>query len=673
MKKSLLQVLSLLLCFLPFSAYSQRKGPAGWHHGGSPFRAVFEIKDKPSIQKAGALISVPVCGIGLEDGKDIFCFDGKGKQLLSRSLGAGIANQAILQVQIQPDTKSILAYFGSRQRASSAKFDLTPPLCEVYTLPKGNAKNWPDVHTRLTEAKLIGRLPIRSLEQVCNPVDSREPFIMVMTAILNVKTETTRSYFIVSDDAGYIFIDDNLIISRNGINNIWSSMRGENRKDVKLTQGYHNIKLVAVNFENTFTAALGQWFPTPKVALVPPYDFVQSAKTELLAVEAHQKDAANPLFSYSHTAGMAIEDRQMTVTELATYGGQEAVWAFSDGVRLKGAKVTRVFGSLAPVEVKVQVKRQTAAGTVMFPQIAPPKVLQASIDNDYNLIDSFMPPTIFKNFDGTEQLETFLEFFLRKDLHPTQVPVAEALLAKSGISEELRLKASLALARSAAENQPDKSLKAYDSILKQRKLTREQAADILTEAVDFAIFRMRDFPVAARLIERFDSKLPKNGKAVLAMRFDLALQSGNLEEARKLYQSLLEGRTKAAERRSAAVQGNSIRANVSMLLSQNKILEAEAAMRDWVASSPQDRGNGSFSLERARCFHKRGWLDGAAGELTAAIQADPLLPNLPDVEFELALIYSDKGDKTNAKELFTKISRDYPNHPLAKEAARRIK
>ena len=96
-------------------------------------------------------------------------------------------------------------------------------------------------------------------------------------------------------------------------------------------------------------------------------------------------------------------------------------------------------------------------------------------------------------------------------------------------------------------------------------------------------------------------------------------------------------------------------------------------MREWIKSSPQDRANGSFALVRARCFHKRGWFDGAIGELTGAILADPLLPNLPDVEFELALNYQAKGDRDRAQELFRKIATDYPNHPLAKEAERRVK
>ena len=95
-------------------------------------------------------------------------------------------------------------------------------------------------------------------------------------------------------------------------------------------------------------------------------------------------------------------------------------------------------------------------------------------------------------------------------------------------------------------------------------------------------------------------------------------------------------------------------------------------MRDWIASSPQDRTNGSYSLERARCLRRRGWSKGAIGELVAAIKAAPLLPNLPDVEFELALAYGDIGENEKAKGLFEKISKEYPNHRLAAEARRRV-
>ena len=173
---------------------------------------------------------------------------------------------------------------------------------------------------------------------------------------------------------------------------------------------------------------------------------------------------------------------------------------------------------------------------------------------------------------------------------------------------------------------------------------------------------------------RHASRLPKGSDKLLAgLRFDIALQGGDLQEARRWYGVMLEGRQKATERRTATVLGNSLQEKAALAIASGQLLEAEAALREWAAVSPHDRGNGSFSLQRARLFRKRGWLDGALGELTGAILADPLLPNLPDVEFERAEIFTEMGEHAKAKEIYQKIVTDYPNHPLATTAAQKIR
>ena len=83
-----------------------------------------------------------------------------------------------------------------------------------------------------------------------------------------------------------------------------------------------------------------------------------------------------------------------------------------------------------------------------------------------------------------------------------------------------------------------------------------------------------------------------------------------------------------------------------------------------------DRGNGAFSLGRARLFHRLGWLEGAEGELRGAIRADRELPNLVDVEYQLALVLRDLKRRDEASRLFRHIAKDYPNHPKAAEAAK---
>jgi len=49
---------------------------------------------------------------------------------------------------------------------------------------------------------------------------------------------------------------------------------------------------------------------------------------------------------------------------------------------------------------------------------------------------------------------------------------------------------------------------------------------------------------------------------------------------------------------------------------------------------------------------------------------DPLLPNLPEVEMERGRVLAEAGDAARAREAFAKVAKEYPNHPLAAEAAR---
>jgi len=657
---------------VPFLSLAQDSDKqASWHQNGSPFRAIFEIDAAPNPTEAGVVLAVPVFNLGYSDGIDVYCYDDKGRQLLRCDLGQGAPNEALVHVRPTDVKRRIYAYFGSKRRSPVAKMDVQPMLGEVYTLPEGPAAHWKDVSARLQKAQLIGRFPIDRLEQVVNPINSTETFIMVLTGVMSVSRNVTRNFFVAADDAGYLLVDGEVRIERNGRNYVHSSLRGENRQAIVLAPGRHEIKLVGVNFGGAFALALGEWFATPKVAPVPPSDFVQAGRGKLLNVEARRKDAA--LFHYRHLSYMSLDDYQYTETELATWGGQEAEWRFGDGVAMRGAVIRRVFASLKDCPVQATVNRSECAGVICFPQAAPPVQRQSGKANDYQYYEKLLIDAGFDGMRDLESLRPLLAFFLRRDCHPAQVSVAEAILKCRPLDDAARLAALTALARAAAKDQPGKTLTAYDTIFKQ-KLSREQFSDYLQEALAFVIFRMRDYPLAEKMLNRHASRLPKGSDKLLAgLQFDIALQGGDLQEARRWYGVMLEGRQQATERRTATVLGNSLQEKAALAIASGQLLEAEAALREWAAVSPHDRGNGAFSLQRARLFRKRGWLDGALGELTGAILADPLLPNLPDVEFERAEIFTELGEHAKAKEIYQKIATDYPNHPLATTAAQKIR
>ena len=84
------------------------------------------------------------------------------------SIGAGLNNQAIVIAEPTKDSKRIYAYFGSKSAAPSANM-LQPLICEVRTLPEGEAKNWTELEQLLKKSKSIAKIPSPNLEVSSSP------------------------------------------------------------------------------------------------------------------------------------------------------------------------------------------------------------------------------------------------------------------------------------------------------------------------------------------------------------------------------------------------------------------------------------------------------------------------------------------------------------------------
>ena len=59
--------------FLLVALWSLAQPREMWHHATSSYRAVYDITSRPSHAKGGVLLNVPVCGIGMADGEDVYC------------------------------------------------------------------------------------------------------------------------------------------------------------------------------------------------------------------------------------------------------------------------------------------------------------------------------------------------------------------------------------------------------------------------------------------------------------------------------------------------------------------------------------------------------------------------------------------------------------------------
>ncbi len=669
-RMTMLTFLLLSCCLLSGQVVSQQR--AVWHHSASPYRVCYSYAGGELPAQTGVLLEVPVCGIGHAEGKDVFCYDDRGRQVLVQAVGRGRQNQAVLLCRPETNASNLYAYFGSGGAAPAARIPYWGGLlCEIRSLPEGEADNWNQASALLEKSQLLAVIPVEDPTLVCNPFNSQDQFIAILKGFLNFPQGGKRTYFVAADDAGYLLINQELQIERNGRNFVHSSLRGEFRKELTFPAGVQRMDLVGINFAGNFVLALGQLPGGNKVANVSANAFLKTPKAEFITVENKYADRGNPTFQYRHLSYMAIGERIFTESELSTYSGAEARFEFADGIELRGKAVRRIFSNLKNCAVRVTVKRDEASGQIDFPELAPLQRLQAENSTQYQQYFTAINSLNLQNVKDTDALLGYLEFLLRREFCQEQVPVCERLLKMRRLPDGAEGLALQSLARAAALRDPEKAAQAYARLL-ENATDRKELEAILLESMDFAIFRMRDYRLAERWLNQHGRRLRRNSKAGLMLRFDLALQQGDITAARKQYQELLDKREYADERRATAVQGNALRERLELLLSEGQLLESWRLLHELALTDPQSRGNGSFSLLRAKFFQKLNWLPGALGELEGAILFEPLLPNLPDIEFQRAEIYAAAGEKARAEELYRKVASEYPNHPLAETARKKV-
>jgi tetratricopeptide (TPR) repeat protein len=636
-----------------------------WHHSESPYRAVFKVTSEPTLRDAGYALTVPVSGLGDDEGMDLYAFDQDGNQLRLMPLGRGAENAVLALVKGSAPCTEICVYFGNKGRAPVVNKGFLQNLTvDVRTLPEGPSGNWTEVQALLPKSQSLGRLFVDRIEQSFNPVDSSDACILVFDGYLQQASQGTSSFMMVTDDAGYLLIDDALLVARDGRHFAGDAVRGEYRKEIALTPGAHKLRFVVVDFGGDLMALLGRWVDAKNKGVLPPAAYVQSGRTLCVSTEAHYKDTPMPAFRYRLASYMSHSGAQFTEVQFEAVNGRECLWRFEDGAKAKGPACVRILPGLASRGVACSQGNVTAKGLVQINETLPP-ALSMEKSEDVQRYSGLILAQNLADMDPST-LRGYLTFLSYVPLNEDMIPVCEGILGNRKSSDTYRRAALVELARAAARRFPDKSRQAYAEMLKARG-AETWLADAF-EAAQFALFGVRDFEWAAALIGALEKSFDKGSKVPVELRLDLALQKGDTAAAKERLAELLAGREFGQKQRYSAVQGNALRQRFYDLLYAGFVQEAREVLNEWSSASPIDRTNGSLNLARARMWRRLGWLDGALGELDGAVLLDPLLPNLPDVELERGKILAEAGDQKRANEAFAKIVKEYPNHPAAAEA-----
>lgn len=637
-----------------------------WHDARSPYRVIFEIEETPADDRAGVLLRLPICGLGLAEGQDAAVFDANGRRLQSYALGRSTQETALVHVQPRTPNKHLFAYFGSKRPRNQSNARFRPPLLmDVRTLPDGPIQTHDQVESLYRRSERIGVVPLDTIFLAHNLVDTTEAVLLEFTGVVRIPQTGQHTVILAANGAGFLSIDGKLVLARGGLQNVRRAASGSGEETLRLQQGDHTFRLLIASPRNPKRISLG-YRDGKKRKVFPPERYAHAGAAKRIAVEARHRPDDCPLFTYRLASYIGLPTHQYTEVICTALNGNRTEWRFADGTRLEGSEVRYIAVGLEDVPIRARQGKVWAQGALQFPE-APPRRAGINRDRDFrryrNAFHAAAPEGL-----ATPSLVGRWRFIRTDDMDPDLPAVCLALLERKDLPEADRTDLLADLSRTAAIAAPDVARKAHEYLL--RTAPDDAAWQLRVRYfAEFAMLALRDFELAATLLEQMRARIGSDALSYRIVRLQYLLQTGKLEPASSLLLELENRERTEEERRRAAVRARALEQHIQECLRDGFVVYAQIDLYQWAELTTDDWRNGALPLARARVWRRLGWHRGALAELDAAKRLNPLLPNLPDIELEQARVLSAMGEADKARPVLEHIRDEYPNHPAAKQAA----
>lgn len=669
-------VKAILICFnfvfiIPW-------GPAAnadvrWHHSASPFRAAYRIERMPTIDKAGVFLHVPVCGIGDADGRGIYAFDGVGRKLPIHALGRSRDNTALTVVGLPQDGRDIYAYWGSKSRSLQAPGAFKPGLTvDIRTCdPGSDVSSWERVDQLLNRSRRIAIVPVAKIALATNPIDTSDAFLMVFEGYWHSDTRQEWQIFLVSDDAGYLFVHKKLVIDRSGSRRAHDACMGQGRQPIRVRQGTTRIRCIVADIGGAQMAVLAQWIDDRNKYTVPSEAYVRSGSAQLVNMENRDPDRMCPAFSVKQISYIGIDNVMLTEIEMSTYTEQAAAWRLGNGSTASGNRVRRIVIGTDSMSVSAASEsgKPRAEGQLHFGPV--PRQLSWTDAKVYGRYSRTILEQNLEDIDA-ETLTGYYHFLNLRERNPGVVPICRALVdgPSQRLNRELSNEVLLSLARAASAGDPDLARRAYKRRMADGR--SEDAESVMLEQFQFELYRRRDYKSAERVVNRVVKRLGcKNALARLCVG-ELALDQGDLQKAKKYFNKLYKERSGRGDFENDVVRSNAVAERLQRNIDQTFWAAAEKDLREWPVLAPEILWDGRYALWWARLLNAYGWHEGAVTVIDNFIAFNDLPAVLPAMELEKALGLRSLERRDDADALLRRIIEEFPKHPAADAARRRV-
>jgi PKD repeat protein len=660
-------------------------GQAAWWNQKWPYRRAVTVPAPAKATRLGgdeiAAMNMPTAGLPAADGGDIRVATMAGTEVPCRVLMVGPGDEVKLAFAIRGVGNTFHVYFGN-PAPPPAKEQLEIKrgvLQETWLYEGGGIKTLKEVEAVIDKAKkILGRDFRPNVFVGHNPFGPENTLATRFTAYLDCPTAGKYEFASSSQDASFLLIDDKEVVDNGGHHAPQNDIRMKGSTDLKA--GLHKLTFYHVNTKDDPVAVAAWQAPgDTKIWPISEKSFPPVYKCEVGPIEQYGRGIAVDFIpTYGGETFLRETYYQRWAFEALkgpTIGKPEMQWDFGDGQKSTAAKVDHVYLMPGPYTVTLTAKTYRGEMTVKnrifvsrpWDQVATNRLddqaVQAKIVQDYD----FAALSPEANAHAILMLDK-----VGASAAPAVRKAGQALLARPEAPGEV---VSLVLPLFADAMPPKDRVAAYLTAEKMTKSVATRAE--MAELAGRNMLRNLDDPDEAmktfeRIVRQYGPAT--NCSAIRAAKIgigDVWRFRGKLEEARTAYTTAGYG-INVNMARLEITKGDYAR-HVEDYLRKNEFTDAEDFVEQWAGDLPGDKLEGYWSLLVTQlCLRKKEY-DAAVREVNVLVKVNPTSNYAAQLLLLSSEAYKKLGKDDQAKAALEKIVKNYPESPLAAEAAKALK
>lgn len=678
-------------CVLATLTLAIAAGPlpaAGWALSGWAYRRPVTVTDYAPSELDGhdvAVVRFPTAGQARADGADIRVTTASGQEVPSRVLMMGPGDFAEVAFAPHGKAQRYYVYFGNAKAAATDKMlDIRRGvLLETWKYPGGRFQTLQQARDVLAGAReFIGR---RLLDRVFlghNPFGPDDAIAQRLTAWIDIDKPGQYAFACTSRNASFVTLDGNEVASAGGRHGVQRHVKPE--KPIKLTAGLHKMEVFHVS-PGGDPVLIAAWAPPGRrhVRPMPGRVFTPFFTAEFGPLEQYAKRFTldiEPIHAGETFTANRYYQRYAFKAAISgqTPGKVELQWDFGDGQSATQPELNHIYLVNGPYTVTLTAR--TSSGVVQRRQkIFVSRPWDRVMQNRLGSVRDYARLVLEYDFDRLTPIRAFAPAAVlldRGQLPNGLLRAGQALVKRenvpAAVAEEVMPRYVAVLLES------DQAAKAFDALtaLAERTDSPRAACEALVAAGDLALEHLAD-PNAAeasyrQAVKAFAAKAgPKVLRRARIGLGDVARYRGDYEAAAKQYRTAGPAATRHRGK-DAFVKGDFAR-HVEAYMAKGHLGDAKTYLDRWAETFPAEKLEGYWSLLRTQWYYHKGLWDRAAREARVLVAVNPKSTYAPRLLLTAAEALRRKKAHDRVAELLQKVAEDYPESPLAAQAAEELK